>query len=271
MSKYARWRGALVLVLFAAIGLAAACGRGGPAGGAATATPTRTPRPAARVGAHLAPTPELPAIRTAAPTASPTHTAAPSPTATAIPASATPVPPTATEAPATATRAPAAAPAPHVPPTRAPTAPPVPAAPAQPQVDFAITELRVLGLAENNGGIEGAGSQHIIFINVLDAAGNPLDGARIVNTVAEYPGEAISGDKGPGKAEITLWRDVFRLKVESVGGAPVTSEVSHNLSVMDPDPRDIVGKLGDYCTTLDNCPLPTWKHFSYVITFRKTH
>ena len=132
----------------------------------------------------------------------------------------------------------------------------------------------MLGLGENNGGIEGAGAGRTIFITVLDAGGNPLDGAHIVNT-AEYPGEAISGDKGPGKAEILMDREVFRLKIDSLNGAPVTSETSRNMSLIQPVPEDIVGKLGgpDYsnaaCVTLDNCPLPPGKHYSYVITFQK--
>jgi hypothetical protein len=265
MSKHAWWRIACLLVLILAIGLVSACGRGRLAGDVATSTPTKTPRPIAKVSSPPAVTAELPAIRTPEPTAVPTNTALPSPTETAIPASATPVPPTATAVPATATRAPAARAAPR------PTAPPAaPTAAPRPQVDFAITELRVLGLGENNGGIEGSGAGRTIFITVKDAAGNPIDGAVIVNT-AEYPGRAVSGDKGTGKAEILMDREVFRLKVESVNGAAVTSEVSHNLSLMDPAPADIAGKLGDACPSLDNCPVPPYKHFSYVLTFQRTH
>ncbi len=267
MSKRAWWRIVPFLVLVLAIGLVSGCGRGRLTGDVATATPTKTPRPIAKVSSPPAVTAELPAIRTPEPTAVPTNTALPSPTETAIPASATPVPPTATAVPATATRAPAARAAPR------PTAPPAaPTAAPRLQVDFAITELRVLGLGENNGGIEGSGAGRTIYITVKDAAGNPIDGAVIVNT-AEYPGRAVSGDKGTGtgKAEILMDREVFRLKVESVNGAAVTSEVSHNLSLMDPAPVDIAGKLGDACPSPDNCPLPPYKHFSYMITFQRTH
>lgn len=137
-----------------------------------------------------------------------------------------------------------------------------------------------MGLGENNGGIEGGGATHIIFITVVDAAGNPIDGAHIVN-VAPYPGETVSGDKGPGKAEITMWEEVFNLTIDSVNGAPVTSEVSHNLSLVNPVAEDIVGKLGgaDYsnptCVTLADCPIPIpkykSKHFSYQLTFQRTY
>jgi hypothetical protein len=154
----------------------------------------------------------------------------------------------------------------------APTATRPPAAPTNtpaPAVDFVITELRVLGLNENNGGIE-LGGQRNIYITVVDAAGNPIDGALIVNT-APYPGQAISGDKGPGKAEILMDREEFRIKVESVAGQPVASETSRTLSLIAPVPSDIAGKLGDVCPTVDNCPLPPYKHFSYVIVFRRAY
>ena len=123
---------------------------------------------------------------------------------------------------------------------------------------------------ENNGGIEGPGAGRTIFITVLDAAGNPLNGALVVNT-APWARQALSGDKGPGKAEILMDREEFRLKVQSVSGQPVTSETSHTMSLIAPVPADIAGKLGAACPTLDNCPLPPYKHFSYVITFRRTH
>jgi len=149
---------------------------------------------------------------------------------------------------------------------------PVPAAPTNtpaPIVDFVITELRVLGLNENPGGIEFGGLRNI-YIIVVDAAGNPIDGALLVNT-APYPGQAVSGDKGPGKAEILMDREEFRIKVESVNGQPVSSETSRTMSLIAPAPSDIAGKLGDACPTVDNCPLPPYKHFSYVIVFRRAY
>ena len=104
---------------------------------------------------------------------------------------------------------------------------------------------------------------------VVDAAGNPIDGARLVNT-APYPSQAVTGDKGPGKAEILMDREEFRIKVQSVNGQPVSSETSRTMSLIAPVPSDIAGKLGDACPTVDNCPLPPYKHFSYVIVFKRT-
>ncbi len=212
---------------------------------------TATPAPAATFTATAAPLPTA----TPAPTVTlaPTDTPVPADTATAIPVTATAVPSTATPAPPLPTVTP-------MPPTATPT----------PALDFVISDIHVMGLGENNGGIEGPGSMHVIFITVVDAAGNPIDGAHVVNT-APYPGETISGDKGPGKAEILMNKEVFNLKIDRVNGAPVSSEISHNLSLMQPDPADIAGKLGDACPTADNCPLPPYKHFSYQITFQRTY
>jgi hypothetical protein len=129
--------------------------------------------------------------------------------------------------------------------------------------------LHVLGEGENNGGT-GQSGQMIIYITVLDAAGQPLDGAQIVNEESA-PVNLISGEKGPGKAEITMYAQVFRLKVASVNGQPVSSQVSTKLGLKDMDPAPLIGKLGDVCTTIETCPSWPRKHFSYVLVFQKTH
>lgn len=246
-----------LIISFLALGLSltTACG---PQAAPVTPTPTKTATPVA-----LAPTATpAPPTATATPTARPSAT----PTATASLAP-TPAPSTATP---TATPSPTAPPqAPPATATPAPTATPVPTPPPAAQVDFVISELRVLGLAENNGGIELGGLRNI-YVTVVDAAGNPIDGAVVVNT-APYPGRAVTGEKGPGKAEFLMDREEFRLAVESVAGVPVSSETSHTMSLISPVPSDIAGKLGDACPTVDNCPLPPYKHFSYVITFRRTY
>jgi hypothetical protein len=233
----------------------------GPAEPAATPTPTKTTTPTALPPTATPTATPSPLPPTATPTAAPTDTPAPTETPTLPAATDTPAPqPTPTAVAVAPTAAPAAPTATSAP--AAPTATPAPA------VDFVITELRVLGLGENPGGIEFGGLRNI-YITVVDAAGNPIDGARLVNT-APYPGQAVTGDKGPGKAEILMDREEFRIKVESVNGQPVNSETSRTLSLIAPVPSDIAGKLGDACPTVDNCPLPPYKHFSYVVVFRRT-
>jgi hypothetical protein len=235
----------------------------------ATPTPTKTPRRAA-TSESSGQTPAT-ADQVIIPDL-PTNTPLPSPSPTPLPPTPTPLP--------TTTPVPTSAPSPtHPPATKAPAAtqapvatqaPPPPTQPPAPATDFVISELRVMGQGENNGGIE-SGGLHNIYVTVLDAAGSPIDGALIANT-APYPmSKVVTGDKGSGKAEILMMKEEFRIKVESVNGQPVTSEVSHNLSLISPVPADIAGKLGDACPSADNCPLPPYKHFSYAITFRRTH
>jgi hypothetical protein len=244
----------LAVLLLATIALTAC----GPAEPAATPTPTKTLTPTALPATETSTATPSPLPPTDTPSAVPADT--PAPTDTPAPPTDTPAPPpTATAVAVLPTAAPAA-----------PTPTPAPAVPTDtpvPAVDFVITELRVLGLGENNGGIESGGLRNI-YVTVVDAAGNPIDGALLVNT-APYPGRAVTGDKGPGKAELLMDQEEFRIKVESVGGQPVSSETSRTMSLISPVPSDIAGKLGDTCPTVDNCPLPPYKHFSYVIVFRR--
>jgi len=225
--------------------------------------PTATPAPAIAKRPTWTPTPTpLPPtatpVPTNTPTATPTNTPQPTDTPTPLPTDTPTATPTAE--PPTATPAPAR-----------PTNTPVPTATPVPQVDFRISELRVLGEGENNGGM-GQSGQMEIFITVLDANGNPLDGAQIVNEIQQYPVNIISGDKGPGKAQITMYAQLFQLKIASLNGQPVTSEVTTKLGLKDMDPAPLIGKLGsDVCTTIDNCPSWPRKHFSYVVVFQKTH
>ncbi len=275
MSRSNWYRTILSICLLGLIALAASCSLAFGGEAPATATATRTRRPTETSPAQA---PVVAAALTV-----PSATLPPTQAPTVVPPTATQVPPTPTVAPTatvapTDTRVPPTATPPPAQPTARPLAAPtaVPTQPPAPAVDFKITELRVLGLGENNGGIEGMGAQRNIFITVLDAAGNPIDGAKIVNT-APYPGGATTGPypapggKGPGKAEILMDKEEFRLKVESVNGVPVSSETTHTLSLIAPVPSDIAGKLGNACPTADNCPLPPYKHFSYVVTFRRTH
>lgn len=223
--------------------------------------PTPTPEPVAVRPTWTPTATPLPPTATPLPTATPT--ASPTPAATNTP---TPPPPTDTPAP---TDTPTPEPPTATPVPAQPTPAPAPTNTPAPQVDFKITELRVLGEGENNGGT-GSGGQYIIFITVLDAAGNPIDGAAIANEES-FPVNAVSGEKGPGKAEITMYAELFRLKIASLNGQPVSSEVTTKLGLKDMDPAPLIGKLGDVCTTIENCPSWPQKHFSYVLTFQKTH
>jgi len=168
-----------------------------------TPWPTETPIPTA----------------TFTPTATPTET--PVPTDTPVPPTATPVPPTATPVP---TRVPvrvvaAAAPAPAVQAA-------VAAAP-KPSTQFTVIESRRLTPCENRG-------MHNIFVKVVDAAGNPVDGVMLVQTPHGQPGNVldkqVSGSKGPGQAEFLMWKMAeYSVYVSGDGVNPGNSQIAQPL------------------------------------------
>jgi hypothetical protein len=251
-----------------------ACGPGFLAGRPEpTATPTKTPKPPPTV------TPDA-AVATTTPVPTPTEvpppTDTPAPTETAAPTEAPP----ATDTPAPDLPTPTETPVPEE-----PTATPVPVEPTplpEPtetpaaEVAYRIVHYKVLGENENNGGIFNPGGMHMIFLTVLDANGNGLDGA-IVKDANGSALEVVTGDKGPGKAEIQMEYEPYRLFVAADPGGPTTSDVSNQMNTLYPHIPDIIGKLGSIDNEYSVCPTPEVRctppfynvHFSYEITFQK--
>ena len=236
-----------------------------------TATPTKTPKPP--------PTGTLdPALATATPVPTDTLVPTQTPTEAALPPTETPVP-TETSAPKepepTATETPLPEPTDTSVPVE-PTAPPEPTTPPEPEFAYRIVHYKVLGENENNGGIFNKGGQHLIFLTVLDENGNGVDGA-IVKDENGSALEVVTGDKGPGKAEISMEWEPYKLYVAADPGGPTTSQVSNQMNTAYPHIPDIVGKLGDINNEYSVCPTPEIRceppfysvHFSYEITFQK--
>jgi hypothetical protein len=237
-----------------------------------TATPTKTPKPPPTA------TPD-PALATITPIPTPLPPT-PTPTITPIPATDTPEPtpsePTAT--PEAEEPAPTATPEPptNTPPPPEPTPIPEPTDIPQPEVAYKIVHYKVLGDGENNGGIFNSGGQHLIFLTVLDENGNGLDGT-VVKDANESALEVVTGSKGPGKAEISMEWDPYKLYVAADPSGPTTSEVSNAMNTAFPHIPDVVGKLGDINNEYSVCPTPEIRctppfysvHFSYEITFQK--
>ena len=221
--------------------------------------PTDTPDPALFTPTSTAiPATDTPTITPLPPTATPEPTQTEEPTTTSVPTD-TPVPePTATPVPAEPT------------PTPEPTATP------EPDVAYKIVHYKVLGEGENNGGIFNKGGQHLIFLTVLDENGNGLDGA-IVRDENGSALEVVTGDKGPGKAEISMEWDPYKLYVAADPNGPTTSEVSNQMNTAFPHIPDVVGKLGGLDNEYSVCPTPEIRceppfysvHFSYEITFQR--
>jgi hypothetical protein len=238
-----------------------------------TATPTKTPKPPPTA------TPD-PALATITPIPTPLPPT-PTPTITPIPATDTPEPtpsPEPTATPEAEEPAPTATPEPptNTPPPPEPTPIPEPTDIPQPEVAYKIVHYKVLGDGENNGGIFNSGGQHLIFLTVLDENGNGLDGT-VVKDANESALEVVTGSKGPGKAEISMEWDPYKLYVAADPSGPTTSEVSNAMNTAFPHIPDVVGKLGDINNEYSVCPTPEIRctppfysvHFSYEITFQK--
>ncbi len=184
-----------------------------------------------------------------------------------------------TDTPVSEAPPPTDTPAPPPPPTDTPE--PEPAA-ASSEFDFIITKQRMLTIDEN-GGCRG---MHQIFADVVDAAGNPIQGVEL-GDVWGNPGP-VTGHKGPdepGRAVYDLYKNGFKIFVKNdpTAGRPVTSQVSELLSSNDWEigiPRLIEA---GYCPDEATCNVLwnsgvfgvgnnslCWGHYSWEITFQRT-
>lgn len=145
-----------------------------------------------------------------------------------------------------------------------------------PNAQYQIVHYRVLGFDDNNGGIFNKGGQQLIFLTVLDQNGQPVDGAVVKDAVGDKL-NVVTGSKGPGKAEIKMDWDPYKLYVASDASGPVTSQISNQLNNPNPHLPDVIGKLGPLDNEYAVCPTPEVNctppfftiHFSYEITFQR--
>lgn len=145
-----------------------------------------------------------------------------------------------------------------------------------PAAQYHVVGYRIIGYGENNGGIFNNGGQHIIFINVIDAAGNGIDGVVLKNAIDDNI-NIVTGSKGPGRAEFEMFWDPYKLYVASDASGPVTSQITNQMNTAYPHIPDIIGRLGppeeEYaiCPTPDDrCEPPFYHaHWSYEVTFQK--
>jgi hypothetical protein len=222
-----------------------------------------SPTPAAT--AILPPTdpPALAEVQAAEVTPTPTITPIP-PTDTPVPATDTPVPPTDTPIPAPTN--------PPAPPTNTPEPTPTPE-PTKPPVDFVVAEAHMVPNPVYNS----CPGSHQIYVTVVDANGNPIDGVTVEDTWHAVPPK-ISGEKGPGKVEYDLWNNGFSLQVtRKEDGAPASSEVTPKLSSWDEDIPDEWLVQANYCRDMADCAARKSSnqlcrgHYSYNVVFKRTY
>jgi CRP-like cAMP-binding protein len=217
----------------------------------------------AQVVSDIAPTPTYTPWPTQTPIPSPTPTVTPTPTDTPVPTD-TPTPeptptwtpvPTNTPAPVIVQRAVAQAPA--AAPVEEPAAKAAAAAPA-PSVEWRLVTARRLSACENRG-------KHNIFVKVLDAAGNPLDGVMVVQANNGNPGNILdrmaSGTKGAGLAEFVMWKLAeYMVFVANPDGSPASTDFA----------QPIHSNFADEETCADGQGGNTLFHNSFEIIFQRT-
>ena len=212
----------------------------------------------ALAGFDIAPTPTYTPWPTVTPIPSPTPTVTPTPTDTPVPTD-TPTPeptptwtpePTNTPVPAVQ-RAVAQAPAVEQPAAKAAAAP-------APSVEWRLVSARRLSACENRG-------KHNIFVKVLDAAGNPVDGVMVVQANNGNPGDILdrmpSGTKGPGQAEFVMWKIAeYMVFIANPDGSPASTDVA----------QPIHSNFVDEETCADGQGGNTLFHNSFEIIFQRT-
>jgi hypothetical protein len=172
---------------------------------------------------------------------------------------------------------------PNTPTPLPPTETPTPEPTSVPEFDFIITEQRLLTKDENGG----CGGNHNIFVDVLDASGNPLKDVQL-GDIWNNPGP-VTGHKGadlPGRAEYDLYKNSgyhILVKSDPSAGREVTSQVSDLLSTDDWKigiPRLVEG---GYCPDQGTCEVLwnsgtfgvgnnslCWGHYSWKVVFQRT-
>jgi hypothetical protein len=223
----------------------------------AAALATATPQPTITLPPTNTPTlpPASAEQESGAEVAAAQPTEEPAPTDTPLPTD-TPVPPTPVPAP----------------PTNTPEPTPTPE-PTKPAVDFVVAEAYLI----RNPTYNTCPGAHQIFVTVVDAAGNPLDGVTVEDTYRAVPPH-LSGDKGPGKLEYDLWNNGFSLEVtKKQDGSPAISEVTPKLSSWDEDIPNEWLVQANYCLDLADCQARKSNnqlcrgHYSYNVTFKRTY
>jgi len=137
-------------------------------------------------------------------------------------------------------------------------------------VDFKIVTQRMLTIEENHGCM----GNHHIFITVIDKNGNPLNGVIIHGIWTKE--NHVSGEKGPGRAEIPLWKSGEQVVVTGdVSGRTYTSETSRVLDTREENipPEELVA--AGYCSSVEECIQRVQTnslcqyHHSYEVIFQR--
>jgi hypothetical protein len=134
-------------------------------------------------------------------------------------------------------------------------------------VDFRVKEI----VAFVDGSLTKTG-YHNIYFTVIDATGQPIDDIILEDTDSQPPYQCITGTKGPGRADFEmLWDDYYFRVVRDTSGRSFSSEVTHRLTVIPGNSYwpDLIA--AGICADEASCRALGSIHYSYNVTFQKTH
>lgn len=173
------------------------------------------------------------------------------------------------------------APPPTAPPAPRPTAAPAaPAAPPKPSTAFVVKNVRVKAVGEDSQSCQGG--EHNLFVQVIDPAGNPIDGIRVREVFTGQVEVTGAQGKGPGRVQFDIYRDGGgQLEIVDEGGNPKSPQ-TRGMSANLPD-WDLFQAAG-YCDCkpypdVDSCHAG-WEardfrympmsHYAYEVVFQRT-
>lgn len=211
----------------------------------------------------------------------------PPPIATAVPP--TPVPaPTFTYAPPPTPYIPptvppvvAAPPPTPVPPPPAPEPEPEPEKPATSGKTFTLIERRLWGVQENGGFLAGesvnCGDKRELWVEVVDAAGNPINGVTVHGIYTKVDVVTGSQGKGDGRAEYVLGDGEDIRILRDVDGSDASSDTAVGM-VTEPHLIDFPNLIqAGYCSDDATCkknvvdPYACGGHYSWTVKFQRNY
>jgi len=157
----------------------------------------------------------------------------------------------------------------------------VPAEPAPGGPDFRVVEKRLWDVIENGGQLNGisvtCGEKRQLVVNVLDAAGNRLNGVA-VQAIYGAQEVFVTGEqgKGDGAVEFVLGGGQALKVIRDADGREVSSEEVYNLSTK---PWEIPYETligGRFCTDEASCKsfvdqTGCYGHYSWTVTFQRNY
>ena len=145
--------------------------------------------------------------------------------------------------------------------------------------DFRLVNTRLWSVEENGGYHDGpsvhCGEKRELWVIVLDAAGNPINGVTVKSGTQPYE-EQVTGHKPErgGAAELVLGEAKEVYIIRDVDGREVSSDRAWVSTIPRDIPQEALIAAG-YCTNADDCAqhqlVGCAHHYSWDVTFQRSY